>query len=110
MMSDESDHKPYEWADKMFSNEYDVEPKYRDMLAMLAAAMMGERGATEHFYNQAIVDGATDEQLKRVIQTAQSSLMDMGDPTTRVQESVEKLHAEERDPAAESSNAEPSPN
>jgi hypothetical protein len=62
-MSENVIHKPYEWADKVFQNAPDVEPKYRDMLAMLAAAMMGNSGAAQHFYNRAIIDGASDAEL-----------------------------------------------
>ncbi len=110
-MSDEPAHKSYEWADALFSNKYDIAPKYRDMLAMLAASMMGNPGAAQHFYNQAIVDGASDEELHRVAQIAQSSQIEIGNLSTNVQEFLDKLRAEQdRSSDADAGEVESSPN
>jgi hypothetical protein len=92
-MSDEPKHKPYEWADKMFQGAPDVAPKYRDMLAMLASMLMGNENAAQHFYAQAVVDGASDEELRRVSDTASMALMDVGDLAANVQKRVEELRA-----------------
>lgn len=94
-MSEEVEHKPYEWADALFSNKYDIDPKYRDMLAMLAACMMGEQGAAQHFYNQAIVDGASDEELARVAQAMNSSLITVGDLESNVEQAAMQIRAEQ---------------
>ncbi len=93
-MSDEPKHKPYEWADKMFEGAPDVAPKYRDMLAMLASLMMGNAGAAQHFYAKAVIDGASDEELRRVSETANIAKMDIGDPATNVQKAVDEIRAE----------------
>jgi hypothetical protein len=99
-MSDEPKHKPYEWADKMFQGAPDVAPKYRDMLAMLASMLMGNESAAQHFYAQAVVDGASDDELRRVSDTAKMATMDVGDLSANVQRAVEELHAES-EPAAD---------
>ena len=105
-MSDEPRHKPYEWADKMFQGAPDVAPKYRDMLAMLASMLMGNENAAQHFYAQAVVDGASDEELRRVSDTAGMALMDVGDIGANVQRRVAELRAEQ-EPAADDTAAPP---
>lgn len=77
--------KPYEWADEIFSDEYDIDPKYRDMLAMLASAMRDDPDAAQHFYNRAQVDGASEEELRRITQIVQSSQMDIEAPPPNAQ-------------------------
>jgi alkylhydroperoxidase/carboxymuconolactone decarboxylase family protein YurZ len=94
-VTDEPQHKQYEWADELFSNKYDIDPKYRDMLAMLASAMMGNPGAVQHFYDQAIIDGAQDAELQRVVQLARSSLLELGDRTTNAANAVEEIRADQ---------------
>lgn len=94
-MSENAEHKPYEWADALFSNKYEIDPKYRDMLAMLAASMMGEQGAAQHFYNQAIVDGASDEELARVAQVMQSPLITVGNLEENVEQAAKQIRAEQ---------------
>jgi hypothetical protein len=95
-MTDEPVHQPYEWADQLFSNRYDIDPKYRDMLAMMAATMMGNPGAAQHFYNQALVDGASDDELNRVVQIARSSMLDVGNLTDNVNRVVSEAKSVER--------------
>lgn len=65
-MSREPSPAAYAWADKAFENAPDVEPKYRDLLSMFAAAIMGNVDAMEHFYRRARADGASDEELLRM--------------------------------------------
>lgn len=77
-MSDESTNPQFEWAEQLFANKYDVSPKYRDMLAMLAASMIGSPDAAEHFFNQAKQDGASEEELARVASFMRMSLEDVG--------------------------------
>jgi hypothetical protein len=98
-MSNQPLHKPYEWAEKMFQNAPDVAPKYRDMLAMLACSLMGNEGAAQHFYAKAVIDGASDAELKRVSETAKIAKMDIGDLTTNVQRAVEEIRAEQEQSA-----------
>jgi hypothetical protein len=62
-MSEETSGKSYEWAEQLFRCDYEVAPKYRDILAMLASTMMGNPGAAQHFYNRALVDGASDAEM-----------------------------------------------
>ena len=93
-MSDSPVHKPYEWAEKMFEGAPDVAPKYRDMLAMLASTLMGNEGAAQHFYAKAVVDGASDEELRRVGDTAKIATMDVGDMAANVRRAVDEIHAE----------------
>lgn len=78
-MGDENKSGQFDWAEQLFANKYDVSPKYRDMLAMLAASMMGSPDAAEHFYNQAVADGASEEELARVASFMRMSLDDVGD-------------------------------
>ncbi len=72
--------KPYEWADEIFSDEYDIDPKYRDMLAM-----RDDPDAAQHFYNRAQVDGASEEELRCITQIVQSSQMDIEAPPPNAQ-------------------------
>ena len=99
--NDEPKHKPYEWADQMFQRAPDVAPKYRDMLAMVASMLMGNENAAQHFYAQAVVDGASDEELRRVTDTAKMATMDVGDLSANVKRAVEELHAESEPPAGD---------
>src|SRR5438445_2943430 len=94
-MNDEPKHKPYEWVDKMFSRSDDVDPKYRDMLAMLAMLMMGNPDAAQHYFAKAIVDGASDDELRRVVNTAKSVELDVGDLTQNVKRAVEEMKRED---------------
>jgi len=80
-MSDQPTQQSFDWAEQLFANKYDVNPKYRDLLAMLAAAMMGDTDAAQHFYDQAIADGASDEELERVASFVRMSLEDVGNLT-----------------------------
>jgi carboxymuconolactone decarboxylase family protein len=84
MMADQPEHKAYEWAEEMFSDRYDITPKYRDLLAMLAASMMGNPGAAQHFYNRALADGASDEEIRRAVEVARSSQVEIGDLSANV--------------------------
>jgi alkylhydroperoxidase/carboxymuconolactone decarboxylase family protein YurZ len=84
-MSDEPVNKSYGWADEIFSNQYEIDPKYRDMLAMLAAAMKGEPDAAQHFYERAQVDGASEEELRRIAQIVRPSQPEVEAPTTSAQ-------------------------
>ncbi len=93
-MGEDHVHKRYEWADKLFSSAPDVAPKYRDMLAMLAMMMMGNPGAAQHFYAKAVIDGASDDELRRVSETAQIANLDVGDLSANVQKAVEDIRAE----------------
>jgi hypothetical protein len=95
-MTDSASHKPYEWADKMFQGAPDVAPKYRDMLAMLASMLMGNEGATQHFYAKAVVDGASDEELQRVNDSVQMAVVNVGDIATNVQRAVEQMRDEQK--------------
>lgn len=81
----QAEHKPYEWAEELFSNKYDIDPKYRDMLAMLASTMMGNPGAAKHFYNQALVDGASDQELARVAQIVHAATAEIAKQMVRAQ-------------------------
>lgn len=94
-MSEETDHKPYNWAEHLFRGDYEVAPKYRDMLAMLAATMMGNPGAARHFYNRALVDGASDVELRRVVETGQSAGIEIGDLNANVERRVEQFRSEQ---------------
>lgn len=82
MMDEQTTPSPYAWMDQTFANTPDVPPKHRDLLAMLAAAMMGDAGATQHFYNRAIANGASDDELQRMITLAraQGIPLDLADP------------------------------
>jgi hypothetical protein len=100
-MSDEPKHTPYEWADKTFGNTSGVAPKYRDMLAMLASWMMGNTGAAQHFYARAVVDGASDEELDKLVKLAQASQLDIGDLNANVQQAVADIRAEREPPSDE---------
>src|SRR5438874_1588121 len=93
-MSDEPQHKPYEWADKMFQGAPDVAPKYRDMLAMVASMLMGNEQAAQHFYARAVVDGASDAELKRAGDTASIAMLDVGDLAANVERRVAEIRAE----------------
>jgi hypothetical protein len=104
-MSNEPSHKPYEWAEKMFQNAPDVAPKYKDMLAMLAFSLMGNEGAAQHFYAKAVVDGASDAELKRVAETAKIAKMDIGDMATNVQKAVAEIRAEQESLADEADDS-----
>jgi hypothetical protein len=77
-MSEEHNNPQFDWAEQLFANKYDVSPKYRDMLAMLASSMMGSPDAAEHFFNQAKADGASEEELARVASFMRMSLEDIG--------------------------------
>ncbi len=94
-MSEETNHKPYEWAEHLFRGEYEVAPKYRDMLAMLAATMMGNPGAAQHFYNRALVDGASDVELRRVVETSRSAGIEIGDLSANVERRAEEMRSEQ---------------
>lgn len=88
-MSQEQDQQPFDWAEQFFRGDYEVAPKYRDMLALVAAKMMGDRGAAEHFYDRALVDGATDDELRRVVEIGQSAGVSLGDPSAQPKKSME---------------------
>ena len=111
-MSEEPKHAPYEWAEHLFRGEYDVAPKYRDMLAMLAATMMGNVGAAQHFYNRALVNGATDEELHRVTEIGRAQMLDVGDIVANVKRATEEARAarERKDKPADDEAGPPSPN
>ena len=93
--NEEPQRQPYEWVDKMFSRSDDVDPKYRDMLAMTAMLLMGNQPAAHHFYAKAVVDGASDEELRRVVNTAKSANLDVGDLTENVKNAVEEIRREQ---------------
>lgn len=97
-MSRDTEHASYEWADKAFEGAADVEPKYRDLLAMLAAAMMGNHGGAQHFYNRAIVDGASDAELHRMAEIARAQNIELGDLAANAQQAAEEIRAE-REPS-----------
>ncbi|HZQ05541.1 MAG TPA: hypothetical protein VFD70_03115 [Anaerolineae bacterium] len=97
-MSEEPVKKSFGWAEQLFANQYDVSPKYRDLLAMLAAAMMGDTETAQHFYDQAIADGASDEELERVASFVRMSLVDVGNLTEPIAPPTENVP-----PAPESS-------
>ncbi len=84
-MTDGPMPKPYEWADEIFSDAYDIHPKYRDMLAMLASAMRDDPDAARHFYHRAQGDGANEEELRRIVQIVQSSRTDIEAPLANAQ-------------------------
>ena len=94
---DEPQKRPFDWVDKTFSRSEDVDPKYRDMLAMIAMLMMGNRDAAQHYFAKAIVDGASDEELRRVVQTATSVDLDIGDLVESVKRSLEEMKREPAD-------------
>ncbi len=107
-MSEETGHKPYDWAEQLFRGDYEVAPKYRDMLAMLAATMMGNPGAAQHFYNRALVNGASDVELRRVVEIEQSEGIEIGDLTANVERTVEQIRSE-REQTDETGNQETQP-
>jgi hypothetical protein len=107
-MSEETGHKPYDWAEQLFRGDYEVAPKYRDMLAMLAATMMGNPGAAQHFYNRALVNGASDVELRRVVEISQSAAIEIGDLTANVERAAEQIRSE-REQTDETGNQETQP-
>ena len=107
-MSEARDHAVYEWADKLFQSAPNVAPKYRDMLAMLAAATMGNVGAAQHFYNRALVDGASDAELKRIAEIARAQQIEIGDLATNVRQAADEIRAE-REASDDAENQEPKP-
>ncbi len=100
-MNDEPKHKPFEWVDSMFSRSDDVDPKYRDMLAMVAMLMMGNQDAAQHYFAKAIVDGASDDELQRVVSTAKSANLETGDLEQNVKNALDEMKRadEQRDDA-----------
>jgi hypothetical protein len=108
-MNEKPSHKPFEWADEMFSKSPDVEPKYRDMLAMLAMTLMGNGEAAQHFYAKAVIDGASDDELRRSAEMAKMANLDVGDLPSNVQRAVEEIRAE-REAPDDDSGAPPSLN
>ena len=93
-MSEEARPGPYEWAEQLFRGDYEVAPKYRDVLAMLAATMLGNPGAAQHFYNQALVDGASDAELSRVLEIGRSAGIEIGDLSSNARRAVEDAQSE----------------
>lgn len=93
----------------MFSRSADVDPKYRDMLAMIAMLMMGNQDAAQHYFAKAIVDGASDDELRRVVNTAKSANLDVGDLTENVKRALEEMRREQAQ-ADETHDAPPSIN
>ncbi|MDE3089337.1 MAG: hypothetical protein KGJ80_08120 [Chloroflexota bacterium] len=110
-MSNVSDPPAYEWADKAFEGAPDVEPKYRDLLAMLAAAMMGDPGAAQHFYNRAAVDGASAAELQRFADLARAQNVALGDLAAHAKHAADEIRAErEQTVDAENSGERPNSN
>ncbi len=113
-MSDENkpvdpQNRPFDWVDKTFSRSDDVDPKYRDMLAMIAMLMMGNRDAAQHYFAKSIVDGASDEELRRMVNTAKSVNLDIGDLVENVKNALEAMKREQAD-ADDTNSAPPSVN
>ena len=94
-MSEESHPPAHDWVDQAFQSAPNVEPKYRDLLAMLAAALMGNAGAAQHFYNQAIADGASDAELQRMADIARAQNVEMGDLAANVKRAADEIRAEQ---------------
>jgi hypothetical protein len=110
-MSNVSDHPAYEWADKAFEGAPDVEPKFRDLLAMLAAAMMDNPGAAQHFYDRAVVDGASDTELQRIAEIAWAQKVAMGDLAAHAKQAADEIRVErEQTVDAEDSGEKPNSN
>ncbi len=108
-MSNASDPPTYEWADKAFEGAPDVEPKYRDLLAMLAAAMMGDPGAAQHFYNRAVVDGASAAELQRFADLARAQKVALGDLAAHAKQAADGIPAE-RKPTEDAEDSGEKPN
>ncbi|MBI4673894.1 MAG: carboxymuconolactone decarboxylase family protein [Chloroflexi bacterium] len=72
-MTQETTPPRHEWIDKLFEDKQSIPPKHRDLLAMLASSLMGNPDAAQHFYNRAIVDGATDQELARMVAIGQAA-------------------------------------
>lgn len=98
-MSEDTSHKSYEWAEALFRGDYDVAHKYRDMLALVAARMMGNASAAKHFYDQAIVDGASDAELNRVLELSRSTGIEIGDLASNIQKRIEEMNTDQEKPA-----------
>lgn len=104
-MSEETKPSRREWIEKMFEDKPNILPKHRDLLAMLASSLMGNPDAAQYFYNRAIVDGATDQELARMVEIGKAAGVEIGDVVANLERAAE----ERRDAADAGDDATPSP-
>lgn len=57
-----------EWMDKLLADKQNIAPKQRDLLAMLAASLMGNADALEHYSQRAKENGATEQEVARMLE------------------------------------------